>query len=65
MDTHGGFGAARGESSTLHAYLGVLRRRKWPFLQALVLVPLATLVWSLQQAALYQGSSAVLLRRRG
>lgn len=64
MDTHGGFGAARGESSTLHAYLGVLRRRKWPFLQALVLVPLAALVWSLQQTPLYQGSSAVLLSRQ-
>jgi succinoglycan biosynthesis transport protein ExoP len=55
---------AAGESSTIHAYLGVLRRRKWPFLQAVALVPLAALVWSLQQSPLYQASSVVFLSRQ-
>jgi succinoglycan biosynthesis transport protein ExoP len=56
--------AATRESSTIHAYLAVLRRRKWVFLQAVVWVPLAALVWSLQQSPLYEASSAVFLSRQ-
>lgn len=42
-------------------YLRVLRRRKWIILQAVVLVPLAAVAFSLHQAKLYQASAQVLL----
>jgi succinoglycan biosynthesis transport protein ExoP len=47
--------------SSLRDYLHVVRRRKWIILQAIVLVPLAAVVFSLRQQHLYQASSQVLL----
>lgn len=52
------------EASALRDYLRVVRRRKWIILQALVLVPLAAVVLSLQQRALYQSYADVLLSRQ-
>jgi Mrp family chromosome partitioning ATPase/capsular polysaccharide biosynthesis protein len=48
-------------STTLRDYLQVLRRRKWIVLQAVVLVPLAAVLFSLNQQTLYQASAQVLL----
>jgi succinoglycan biosynthesis transport protein ExoP len=64
LTSHRPANAAPEGSSTIHAYLGVLRRRKWPFLQAVALVPLAALAWSLHQTPLYQASSSVFLSRQ-
>jgi uncharacterized protein involved in exopolysaccharide biosynthesis len=64
VNTHGKAEAAAGETSTIQTYLTVLRRREWPFLQAVALVPLAALVWSLQQSPVYPASSAVFLSRQ-
>ena len=52
-----------GGSATLADYIAVLRRRKWIVLQAVVLVPLAALLFSLNQVRLYQASAEVLLSR--
>jgi polysaccharide biosynthesis transport protein len=49
------------EGATLHDYLRVLRRRKWIFLQAVILVPLAAVLFSLNQEPLYKASSSVLI----
>ena len=46
----------------LREYLQILRRRKWIVLQALIIVPLAAVAFSLRQSALYQSSADVLLR---
>jgi Mrp family chromosome partitioning ATPase/capsular polysaccharide biosynthesis protein len=46
----------------LRDYLHVLRRRKWIVLEALVLVPLAAVAFSLHQSPQYQSSADVLLR---
>ncbi len=46
----------------LRDYLHILRRRKWIVLQALVIVPLAAVAFSLRQSPLYQSSADVLLR---
>ena len=46
----------------VRTYLQVLRRRKWIFLQALILVPLLALALSLRQTPLYQASAQVLLK---
>jgi tyrosine-protein kinase len=48
-------------AATLRDYLHVVRRRKWIILQALVLVPLAAVVFSLQEQKLYRASAQVLL----
>ena len=48
-------------SATLRDYLHVVRRRKWIILQAVVLVPLAAVLFSLHQQKLYQASAQVLL----
>jgi len=45
-------------------YLKVLRRRRWVILQAILLVPLAAVAYSLSQQTLYQASSEVLLSRQ-
>jgi tyrosine-protein kinase len=50
-----------GHAATLRDYLHVVRRRKWIILQALVLVPLAALAFSLQQQKLYRATAQVLL----
>lgn len=48
-------------AATLRDYLQVVRRRKWIIVQATLLVPLAALLFSLQQKPVYQASSDVLL----
>lgn len=50
--------------STLRDYLQVVRRRKWVIVAATILVPVAALGFSLQQRAMYQGSSQVLLSQQ-
>jgi receptor protein-tyrosine kinase len=45
----------------LRDYLQVLRRRKWIFLQAVVLVPAVVVFFSLRQTAEYRASAEVLL----
>ena len=48
----------------LHARLAVLRRRKWIFLLAVVVVPAAALAYSFHQPAKYRASADVLLGRQ-
>ena len=50
-----------GDSATLRDYVQVVRRRRWIILQAVVLVPLAAVLFSLHQQKLYQASAQVLL----
>lgn len=50
-------------SLTLRDHLRVLRRRKWVFLQVLAVVPLAAVLFSLNQTPLYRASAEVLLNR--
>jgi polysaccharide biosynthesis transport protein len=52
------------EEPGLTAYLATLRRRKWIVLQALVLVPLAAVLFSLAQETLYEAESEVLVSRQ-
>ena len=47
--------------TTLRDYLNVVRRRKWIILQAVVLVPVAAVLFSLNQQKLYQAEAQVLL----
>jgi len=49
------------DHSVIRQYLGVVRRRKWIALAAIVLVPVAAIVFSQRQQALYQASAGVLL----
>ena len=51
-------------TATLRDYLGVVRRRKWIILQAVVLVPAAAVAFSLQQEAQYEATAEVLLSRQ-
>lgn len=48
-------------AATLRDYLYIARRRKWIIVQAMVLVPLAALAFSLSQPAQYQAMSKVLI----
>jgi Mrp family chromosome partitioning ATPase/capsular polysaccharide biosynthesis protein len=50
--------------STLRDYLQVVRRRKWIIVAATLIVPIAAFAFSLQQRAMYQGSSQVLLSQQ-
>jgi len=50
--------------STLRDYLRVVRRRKWIILQAVILVPLAAVLFSLRQERMYQASAEVLLSQQ-
>ena len=50
--------------STLRDYLQVARRRKWIILQAVVLVPLAAVAFSLHQQSRDEASAAVLLSQQ-
>src|SRR6184192_2908996 len=50
-----------GHAATLRDYLHVVRRRKWIILQAVVLVPLAAVLFSLHQQKLYKAEAQVLL----
>jgi polysaccharide biosynthesis transport protein len=45
-------------------YLKVVRRRKWVIVQAMVLVPLVAVIYSLSQLTMYQATSEVLLSRQ-
>src|SRR5436190_1363223 len=47
--------------TTLRDYLHVLRRRKWIILQAVVIVPLAAVAFSLHQRSVYRATAEVLL----
>jgi Mrp family chromosome partitioning ATPase/capsular polysaccharide biosynthesis protein len=49
------------DAVTLHDYLRVVRRRKWMVLQAVLLLSLAALGFSLHQQRLYEASADVLL----
>jgi Mrp family chromosome partitioning ATPase/capsular polysaccharide biosynthesis protein len=48
-------------ASTVHDYLRVMHRRKWIVLQALLLVPVAAVLFSLRQEKLYEAHAKVLL----
>ncbi len=50
--------------STLRDYLRVVRRRRWIILQAVILVPLAAVLFSLRQERMYQASAEVLLSQQ-
>jgi Mrp family chromosome partitioning ATPase/capsular polysaccharide biosynthesis protein len=50
--------------ATLRDYLQVVKRRKWVIVQAVVLVPLAAVLFSLQQTPKYQATADVLLSRQ-
>ena len=52
------------ESSSLHDYLDVLRRRKWLVLLAVIVVPAVAIALSLRQVPKYQASAEVLLSRQ-
>jgi polysaccharide biosynthesis transport protein len=52
------------EDSALRGYLTTIRRRKWILLQALVLVPLAAVLFSLSQETLYEAQAEVLVSRQ-
>jgi capsular exopolysaccharide synthesis family protein len=51
---------AQAENSSLLDYLEVVRRRKWVLVQALVVVPLAAVLISLHQSALYSATASDL-----
>jgi succinoglycan biosynthesis transport protein ExoP len=51
----------RGDAPSLADYLRVLSRRRWIVLEALLLVPLAAVLFSLSQERLYESSAEVLL----
>lgn len=53
----------RGDGPSLADYLRVLSRRRWIVLEALLLVPLAAVLFSLNQERLYESSAEVLLSR--
>lgn len=48
-------------AASLRDYLQVVKRRKWVIVQAIVLVPLAAVLYSLHERPLYQASARVLL----
>jgi len=48
-------------AATLRDYVHVVRRRKWIIVQAVVLVPLAAVLFSLHQQKLYEAQAQVLL----
>src|ERR1035437_582261 len=54
-------GAHVAHAATLRDYLHVVRRRKWIILLAVVLVPLAAVLFSLHQQSLYRASAQGLL----
>jgi capsular exopolysaccharide synthesis family protein len=52
------------DASTLRDYILVLRRRRWIVLQAIVVVPLVAMVFSLQQDRTYRATAEVLLNQQ-
>jgi uncharacterized protein involved in exopolysaccharide biosynthesis len=57
-------GQSQQQLASLRDYLGVVRRRKWIVLQAVVLVPIAALLYTMRGEPLYQASAEVLLNRQ-
>lgn len=51
--------------STLHDYLGVLRRRKWILIPPLVLAPAAAVLLATGKPVRYQASAQALVNRQG
>jgi succinoglycan biosynthesis transport protein ExoP len=51
----------RGHGATMQDYLRVARRRKWIIAQAIVLLPLVAVAFSLHERKLYRASAEVLL----
>src|SRR5579862_7766085 len=51
-------------ASSLRDYLHIARRQKWIILQAVLLVPLAALLYSFHETPVYQGTATVLLSRQ-
>ena len=49
----------------LREYLQVVKRRKWVIVQAIVLVPLVAVLYSLHERPVYQASAQVLLSDQG
>ncbi len=60
-----GVDAVATDNATLTDSLRVVRRRKWLLLQAVVIVPLAAVLFSLVHERQYETSAAVLLNRQG
>lgn len=54
----------RDDGSTLRDYLRVVRLRKWVILQAVVLVPLMTVLLSMREERLFQAEAEILLGRQ-
>lgn len=52
------------EPASLHHYLHVLRRRKWIALQAIIIVPLVAVLFSLQQQHRYASTAEVWLNNK-
>jgi polysaccharide biosynthesis transport protein len=52
-----------GGAANLLTYLGVLSRRKWVMLPAIVLVPLLSVALTLRQAPLYEATAELFLNR--
>jgi polysaccharide biosynthesis transport protein len=52
------------QASSLRDYLQVIRRRKWIIVVSAIVLPLAALAFSLQQSAMYESSSQVLLSQQ-
>jgi capsular exopolysaccharide synthesis family protein len=48
----------------LRDYINVIRARKWVIIQAVVIVTLATLLWSFSQPKVYSGSAEVLITEK-
>lgn len=59
MQTHSAHGAQ--DASALRHYLGILGRRRFAVIQAVVLVPLAAVFVSLSQQPLYEARAEILL----
>ena len=51
-------------AKSLQDQVGVLRRRKWILLFVTIVVPVAAIVYSLQQETLYRASASVILSRQ-
>ena len=49
---------------SLRDYIAVVKRRKWIILQAMVIVPVVTILLSLHQSKVFQSSAQVLLNRQ-
>lgn len=55
--------ASADRTLALHDYIAVVRHRKWIIIAAVILAPLAAILYSLAQTPVYEGSAKVLLSR--